>query len=245
MAILREEQDDAAVLIEALADVGGLTGPLSQRVYKALKDAILEMRLPPGAVLRKNVICERLNVSRSPVSEAITLLSTEGLVDVVPQSATRVSKFSVDEIREESFLRDAIEVAAVSKVAVERTADQLAQLTRNVRLQQLLAEDADFRGFFASDEEFHALILAFTGFNRVAEVSGQLSLQVRRARMLLLPERDRMAETVAEHAAILDAIRAQDPEAAAQAMRRHLGQLISRIEPLEQRHPEFFRQRRH
>jgi DNA-binding GntR family transcriptional regulator len=98
-------------------------------------------------------------------------------------------------------------------------------------------------GFFEADEEFHALMLEFTGFPKVAAAAGTLSLQIKRARILLLPEEGRAAETVAEHAAILDTVRKGDPDAARAAMSFHLGQLISRIEPLERRHPEFFRPR--
>lgn len=227
--------------IESLDDISGMSGSLSQRVYTGLRNAILDLRLPPGSVLRKAALCQQLGVSRSPVAEAITLLSAEGLVDVIPQSATRVARFSLSEIREESFLREAIEVAAVSRVASARSEDQLAQLSRNVHLQRLLVADRDFHGFFDVDEEFHALLLAFTGYRKVAEVAAQIALQVRRARILLLPEDGRPEATVAEHEAILEAIRDRDPIAAADAIRAHLAQLISRIEPLETTHPSYFR----
>lgn len=244
MSAEAKEQAEDAALSEALADLGAQSGPLSQRVYNALRDAILELKLKPGSVLRKNVICEQLGVSRSPVAEAITLLAAEGLLEVVPQSVTRVAILSIAEIREESFLREAIEVAAVAKVAAERTEEQLALLTRNLRLQKLLVEDRDFRGFFEADEAFHAMLLSFTGFHKVAAISGQLSQHVRRARLLLLPEENRPQETLVEHEAVLDAIREGLPDRAANKMRFHLGQLISRIEPLEQSHPEYFNSRR-
>ncbi|PRY76906.1 DNA-binding GntR family transcriptional regulator [Yoonia maritima] len=228
------------ISVDTLTDIDQLDGPLSQRVYTALRDAILDMKLVPGTVLRKAAICEQFGVSRSPVADALTRLSGDGLVDVVPQSATRVTRFSLDEIREECFLRDAVEVAAVKRVAATRTHDQILQLKRNVHLQKLLVEDEDFHGFFEADEAFHKMLLEFTGFRSVAAIAGQLALQLRRVRMLVLPKAGRPAETLAEHAAILDAITDQDPQAAAKAMRYHLAQLINRIEPLERQHPDFF-----
>lgn len=222
-------------------DIDGLDGPLGQRVYTALRNAILDMSFEPGTVLRKGALCEALGVSRSPVAEALAKLSTDGLVDIIPQSATRVSQFSLSALREESFLREAVEVAAVGKVAVERTQDQIAKLTRNLRLQGLLIDDGDTQGFFEADVAFHELILGFTGFPKVAVAAGQLSLQLRRARMLLLPTKGRPAEALAEHYAILDAIKNRDPIAARSAMSLHLGQLIDRIAPLEHQHPEYFR----
>lgn len=222
-------------------DINNLDGPLGQRVYTALRNKILTMAYEPGFVLRKGALCEQLGVSRSPVTEALNRLSSDGLVDIIPQSATRVSQFSMFELREESFLREAVETAAVAKVAVEHTDEQLTVLSRNLKMQNLLVEDEDFQGFFEADLEFHELILAFTGFPRVAITAGQLSLQLHRARMLILPERGRPAEAVAEHQSILAGIKAGDADAARAAMSLHLGQLITRLEPLERRHPEYFR----
>ena len=199
------------------------------------------MAYEPGFVLRKGALCEQLGVSRSPVTEALNRLSSDGLVDIIPQSATRVSQFSMFELREESFLREAVETAAVAKVAQERTEEQLTILSRNLKMQNLLVEDEDFQGFFEADLEFHELILAFTGFPRVAITAGQLSLQLHRARMLILPERGRPAEAVAEHQSILAGIKARDSNAARAAMSLHLRQLITRLEPLERQHPEYFR----
>ncbi|MFT7370499.1 MAG: DNA-binding GntR family transcriptional regulator [Octadecabacter sp.] len=222
-------------------DIVSLDGPLGQRVYTALRNSILDMSFEPGMILRKGALCEQLGVSRSPVAEALGRLSSDGLVDIIPQSATRVSQFSMAELREESFLREAVEVAAVARVAQERTDGQLKGLTRNIRLQGLLLEDDDIQGFLEADLEFHELILAFTGFPKVAVAAGQMSLQLRRARMLLLPERGRPAEALVQHHDILNAIQKQDAEAARTAMSVHLRQLILRIAPLERQHPEYFR----
>lgn len=235
--------ETVAMGMAGLTDIESLSGSLAQRVYQSLREAILSLALPPGTVLKKGALCEQLGVSRSPVSEAIARLSQEGLVDVIPQSATRVSSFSMEEIREACFLREALETTAAEKVALQRTEEQLTRLTRNVRLQQLLVEDGDFSGFYTADEEFHELIMEFTGFPGVSLVAGNVSLQLKRARMLLLPEEGRPAGAVKEHQQVLDAIRAGDPAAAQAAMKAHLRQLIPRLEPLERLHPEYFRSR--
>lgn len=220
--------------------IDGLDGRLGHRVYTALRDRILDMSLEPGLVLRKGALCEQLGVSRSPVAEALGKLSSEGLVDIVPQSATRVSRLSLPEIKEESFLREAIEVAAVAKIANERTEEQLSKLSRNLRLQILLVEDGDHSGFFETDVEFHNLILEFTGFPKVIAAADHLSLQLLRARMLLLPEKGRPKEATDEHKAILAAIKAKDSKAAQATMATHLRQLLDRLTPLETMHPEYF-----
>lgn len=225
-----------------LRDISELPGSLASRVYEALKEAILKFDLPPGLLLRKAMICEQLGVSRSPVSEALARLASEGLVDIVPQSGTRVSRFSMEEIYEGAFLREALELAAVAKVARERSEEQFVQLTRNLRLQKLLLEDEDFAGFYQEDDEMHRMIMRFTGYGRVVSVASVAWLQVDRARQLLLPTPGNVRRSFHEHQRIVDAIGRQDVQAAQFAMKDHLDQLVERLKPLEVERPDYFKQ---
>lgn len=161
---MSKHQDIKAAVLPKISTT---EGSLSQRVHHVLKRAILSLDFPPGATLRKAPICERLGVSRAPVADAIARLASEGLVDVVPQSGTRISYFSISEIREGVFLREALELATVAKVARDLTEDQRKRLSRNMRLQEFLIEDDDIPGFYQADEEFHGLIMEFTGFRRL------------------------------------------------------------------------------
>ncbi len=106
-----------------LHKLDGFAGSLGQRVYQSLRHAIMTLACRPGQILRKPEICAALGVSRSPVSDAMARLAAEGLVDVVPQAGTFVARFSMIEIREGAFLREAIEVAAIEQVAHTITPD--------------------------------------------------------------------------------------------------------------------------
>jgi DNA-binding GntR family transcriptional regulator len=215
-------------------------GSLAQRVYLSLKDAILTLAYRPGEAMRKPEICEVLGVSRSPVAEAVARLAADGLVQVVPQSGTFVARFSMEEIREGAFLREALELAAVERVAETITEDQLVLLRRNLRLQQVLVADRDFSGFYQTDSQMHELVLSFTGLRRLATLSQTAWVHVNRARQLILPEPGRVQATLAEHQAIVAALEARDPVAARSATRHHLGQLIAFLEPLVAARPELF-----
>ena len=223
--------------LESVKDHPGLLG---DRVYIVLRNAILSLEFKPGEIIRKQPICEQLGVSRSPVAEALRRLSDEKLVDVIPQSATRVSKLSVKTIREEAFLREALEVASAARAATERTDKQVARLARNLRMQELVLEDLDLNEFYKYDEEFHELIMECCDISILPATVQSVSLQVTRARLLALPEPGRSSDTVKEHRAILDAIRNQDPAKAVAAMREHLSKLNIILDPLEQEHPEMF-----
>ena len=115
-----------------LVPLNMFAGSLAAKVYQTLRRAILELRFKPGEIIRKPEICAELGVSRSPVSDAVARLAAEGLVDVIPQAGTYVARFSMAEIREGAFLREAIELASVERVAGIISEDQLVVLRRNL-----------------------------------------------------------------------------------------------------------------
>lgn len=234
-----QTQADGPIRLTALS---AYSGTLSNRVYQSLKDAILKLDYQPGQILRKGDVCAQLGISRSPVSEAVTRLASDGLVDVVPQAGTFVARFSMAEIREGAFLREALELAAVEQVAETIRDDQITLLRRNLRVQQALVEDQDIQGFYELDFEMHTLILGFTGYRRLAAMAETSWLQVNRARQLVLPNLKRINDTLTEHSAIIDALGARDPDAARRATRLHLRQLLTHLEKIESERPELFAQ---
>jgi DNA-binding GntR family transcriptional regulator len=225
---------------QRLRPLSEFAGSLGQRVYQTLRLAILSLAYKPGEILRKPDICEALGVSRSPVADAVARLQAEGLVDVVPQAGTFVARFSMQEIREGAFLREAIEVAAIERVAGQITEDQLQLLRRNLTVQAALVADGDIPGFYAMDAALHELLLSFTGFPKLAQVAETAWLHVNRARQLILPVPGRIEATLSEHQAILSALEGRDPVAARMAVQAHLRQLLTYLEPLERDRPELF-----
>jgi DNA-binding GntR family transcriptional regulator len=232
-----KQDPTSAARLRPLAD---FSGSLGQRVYQTLRAAILSLAYKPGEILRKPDICAALGVSRSPVADAVARLQAEGLVDVVPQAGTFVARFSMQEIREGAFLREAIEVAAIERVAGRITDDQVQLLRRNLTVQAALVADGDIAGFYATDAAMHELLLSFTGFPKLAQVAETAWLHVNRARQLILPVPGRVQATLAEHQAILAALEQRDAVAARIAVQAHLRQLVTYLEPLERDRPDLF-----
>ena len=239
---MTEAQDPAVNLPprRALRPLDQFQGTLAQRVHASLREAILSMSLRPGDILRKPEICETLGVSRSPVSEAVARLAVEHLVRIVPQAGTYVARFSLDEVREGAFLREALELAAVEHLAPRITDDQIARLNRNLVVQQALVDSGDRDGFYEQDAAMHGMMMGFTGFRRLGTLTETAWLQVDRARRLVLPAPGRVEATLVEHRAIVAALADRSPEAARQALRSHLRQLVTYLEPLEAAMPELF-----
>ncbi|WP_245578969.1 GntR family transcriptional regulator [Cucumibacter marinus] len=208
-------------------------GSLTNKVYLCLKDAILRLRLLPGTPISKPALCDQLGVSRAPVSEALARLSFDGLVDIVPQAGSFVSKFSRDEIREGVFLREALEVPAIERLATTITPDQLRALKRSLALQKLLADDGDFDGFYKADADMHRQMLGFVGFPRLVSMAESATHLIERARRRLLPTPGRASDTLEEHRAIIAALEAGDPKAAGEAARVHIRHLITKLDQFE------------
>jgi DNA-binding GntR family transcriptional regulator len=215
-------------------------GSLTKRTFLAIREAIMELKFLPGEILRKHYICEALGVSRSPVSEALANLRNEGLVEVVPQSGTFVSKFSLKDIQEGAFLRAAIELACVEALASKISVQQLNNLNRNLKLQQVLAENDDHKGFYQLDAKMHEMIMDFTGYKNLAKVTKTGWVQVDRARQLLLPVNGRVKKAYQEHLAVIQALEKHDGTLAREKMKIHLNQLIVLLTPLEKQHPHLF-----
>ena len=213
---------------------------LKQKAYLALQKAILELEFRPGQLLRKNDLCKRFGISRTPLSEAIALLVQDGLVEVVPQAGTYVARFSMEDLREGAFIREAIEVAAISKLAKTITEPQLVELRRNLRLQRAFIEDGDSQGFYALDAQFHAILLISTGYKRLNRVADSAWMNVNRVRRLLLPIEGRLEATYNEHQNIYNVLEQKNPAKAGEVLKDHLGQLMTYVLPLEQEHPEYF-----
>jgi GntR family transcriptional regulator, rspAB operon transcriptional repressor len=108
----------SAVTYEFLSPGRGVApGGATARVHAALREAIVQLDFRPGEFLDKQAIAARMGVSRFPVGEAMNRLAAEGLVDIVPQSGSRVALIKISDARENMFFRRALEVETVRTIA--------------------------------------------------------------------------------------------------------------------------------
>lgn len=203
-------------------------GGTTDHVQGLIRDAIVSGDLPPGTAINKHLICDRLGVSRFPVSEALTRLQAEGLVEILPQRGTRVTRIRIVDVEEAMFIRRALEAEAVRRLAGEIRPDTIAVLDRNLRYQRAAVEAGDRSGFHALDLDFHQTLVDALGFARVRAMLETARGNLDRVRRILSSPR-RHAVTLEEHVAIFEALSRGDGEAAARAMARHLDQVIAEM----------------
>lgn len=229
----------AAVIYEFLNPPKGGAMGATARVHAALREAIVQLDLKPGEFLDKQAIAARMGVSRFPVGEAMNRLAAEGLVDIIPQSGSRVALIKISDTRENMFLRRALEVETVRRLAGQASPALLAQLSSNMRYQKAAIEAKDLKGFHGFDLAFHALLQDHLGFERVRSATETARLGLDRVRRLLNTRR-RLEMTLAEHKAILAALEAHDGDAAARAMSQHLDAVMAELETFAGERPELF-----
>ncbi|HEY7749507.1 MAG TPA: GntR family transcriptional regulator [Aestuariivirgaceae bacterium] len=225
-----------------LDKVRGPRGGATTRVFDALREAIVSLELPPGAPIDKAALCERLGVSRYPVSEALLRLQAEGLVEIQPQRGSSVALIRLADAEENMFLRSALEAAAMRALAPVITAETIAALQRNIRYQKAAVRADDRAGFYKLDLEFHEILLDALKFPRVKAAVENARLALERIRRLLASAR-RHAVTLKEHQRIVCALEAGDGERAASAMIRHLDAVNRELKARARAQPELFADR--
>jgi GntR family transcriptional regulator, rspAB operon transcriptional repressor len=213
-------------------------GSKSLLVYDELRAAIIALKLQPGAQIDKNEICLRLGVSRQPVSEALARLAEERLVSVEPQKGSYVTRIRMNDVTEAAFVREALEVATVRRLAPDMDDDTLDRLKLIVEYQAAALAAGDAEEFYALDMRFHATLLGRLAYRRVADAVESARAQTERIRRLLLPSRDR--KTIDEHKGILAGLVARDPDGAARAMHIHLGNGLAALRAFATERPDLF-----
>jgi DNA-binding GntR family transcriptional regulator len=218
----------------------GGEGPIGRQVYEGLRQAIITGLLPPGTALSEKDGSEMFGVSRQPVREAFIKLVEAGLLQVLPQRGTRVRKISRRQVEQGRFIREAVE-AAVVRLAAESIDDRaLQRLDRSLAAQHDAARRHDHAGFLALDEGFHRLIIEAIDCLPAWSTIENMKAQMDRVRYLSLPDVSPLEMLIAQHEEIVAGLRAHDPDAAEAAMRRHLREILSSLEPIAQRRPELF-----
>jgi DNA-binding GntR family transcriptional regulator len=212
----------------------------ADEAYQAIRDAIIDGSLPPGALLDKPAICRDLRLSRFPVTAAIARLAYERLVEVEPQRGSFVSRIDAGGARELMLVRRGVEVELAGEAAQRFGEAEVAVLARILRYQQSALEAEDFQDFHRLDHAFHDQIVEMLGFTLAGEILASLRLRVERARRILLPVPGRIRRTFQEHESIHAAIARRDVEAARAAMRDHLQRVLDEFDALSRDRPDLF-----
>jgi DNA-binding GntR family transcriptional regulator len=200
---------------------------LERRVYERLRDDILSGALTPAEQLVEARLAADLGVSKTPVREALIRLQRDGLVQIEPYRGARVLTPSEHDVREILELRTLLECHIARDLARRRPADVLDALAATIAEGKEALAAADAARARRTLTQFSDVMADACGNSRLAKALGDLRSVLLLIGSTSLRAPGREARSVEEHERILGAIRAGDPEAAAQATADHIGSIES------------------
>ena len=192
---------------------------LYQDVAERLRQKIFARQLEPGHWIDELKLAAEYGISRTPLREALKVLAAEGLVTMKLRRGAYVTEVSPDDVAQVYHLLALLEGDAASRVAAHADDAQRNQLTQlHERLEkQLRRRDA----FFATNEQFHMALLQIAGNRWAVQVAADLRKVMKLNRHHSLLKRGRLADSLAEHRALMAAIMARDADGARRLMQAH------------------------
>jgi DNA-binding GntR family transcriptional regulator len=216
---------DAAVAGRATPVAGG-KGSMKDSIVSQLRQEIASGTIAFGEKLSEARLAQRFGVSRMPVREALKELEAAGFVAIEHRRGTFVRRLSRREILDLYEVREAVECMAARLCAGRATNEVVALIDEVMLAMGGAARNGDADGYIAADERLHEVIMQGAGNAPLADYYRLLVQQLHRGLLSSIVTRraGRMERSLAEHEAIVGAIRARDAQAAEAAMRAHVQQ---------------------
>lgn len=193
-----------------------------EKVFARIQEGIIAQEFPPGCILNERKLAKELDVSRTPVREAIQMLEREGWVNVVPWRGAIVKAVTTNDIIETFHLRMAIEVLSIELTLNELGPAEIQVLEELWQEQLELAKKKDAVNFILKDQDFHLYLAGLTKNRRLYEVMSQLRDVHLRMGVEAIRQEARFDSTLEEHQSIIDALKEKNYFEARQAMLDHL-----------------------
>lgn len=201
---------------------------LAQQAYRAIKERILTSQLRPGQMVAAAELAEGYGMSRTPVHEALKMLCSDGLVEVIPRMGYVISSITLNDVQEIFKLRLDLECLgvdeAVSRVT-QRDIEWFAQMERKAADTASLVsrDDPDFtRLSVEAHRDFHMMVVSLSGNGRLVAVVRGLLEESDRILSLGPPVARLDIKWHPEHRKLVDALAARDATAAREAMAAHI-----------------------
>lgn len=196
----------------------------SQYIYRVLKEHIMTLVLYPGYVLNETILLKELQMSRTPLREAVFRLKSEHLVEVIPQRSSYVSLIDFNLVKEARYMRNVIEPEIINMAMHEMTPPYLEKLKHNMEVQRWsLTEAFDAKKYFELDEEFHALIYELVQMQETWLSIKEISTHFDRLRYLeIFMDANQLNRLYEDHLKIMDAFIHQDNSRLNEVMIDHI-----------------------
>lgn len=219
----------------------------AQLAYEYLRDAIISAALKPGTRVMPSQVAEELGVSEVPVREAFRMLESEGLLEITPHVGAQVTAIKPEEVEEVFLIRTVLEAFAARTVAGRYPPEGLDHLRELLADMERAVAAGDFVLYGRLNTEFHRSIYSATPFGRLRKLIYELWDSNERSRSVFLMVPERVAQSLAEHKQIVEALELGDGRQVEVLLRHHKGrsfaELLEQVEATDEhpgRKPELY-----
>lgn len=205
---------------------------LKDRVYARIRDAVLEMNIyQADADLRldERSMAEQLNVSRTPLREALTRLENEGLIEIRARKGVFVVRKELSEILEMIVAWAALESMAARLATELASPQELRELRKHALRHSESSANADISEYSEANIKFHQMILEMSGCALLSEMADGLFIHMHAVRRRALEENDRASRSVVDHLGIIEALEERNADLASQLVREHTMRLHNHV----------------
>lgn len=203
----------------------------SDMVFEVLKREILDLDLKPGIILSENEICERFQVSRTPVRDALRRLSEQGFVNTVPYTGTYVTLLNLSNIKQMIYMRVAVETMVMRDFMEMATPLLMEEVRYMIRKQQALIQEKAFEPeqFYRMDAQFHAIWFEACDKMKLWELIQAQQLHYTRFRMLDFVTETDFTRIIKEHTELFELLEKKDVSSLEESLKNHLYYSMKRM----------------
>jgi DNA-binding GntR family transcriptional regulator len=205
-----------------------VSGPVSlkDRAHAVIKNAILSLKLKPGASLVETQLADELGISKTPVRAALEELEREGFVTRILFKGTYITEVTIKDLVEVFQLRAVLEGLAARLAAPLFSSQELDQIAENLSAAEVALAEGDLILCSKLGKTLHDALINKANSQRLTLIIRNLDDHVQRFRAISDQISGRLNKSIEEHSRVLDALRLQDSDAAEQAMRDHLHSVL-------------------
>lgn len=194
------------------------------QVADRIRDQIYQRELTPGDAIDEMALCERFGISRTPLREALKVLNSEGLIELIPRRGSFVRSMDIEELNELFPVMVVLEGLCAREAVENCEPEDLQKLEQMHEKLEDLAKQGDIDGYYEQNFVFHQAVQDLSGNKWLQRVIGDLRKVLRLARHMQLTIPGRLENSLEEHRNIMLAFKNNNPDLADQNMQDHLKQ---------------------
>lgn len=210
--------------------------------YNEIKYKIIHFDYIPGQKISEKTISKELDLGRTPVREAIIRIEREGLIEVIPQSGTYITRIDMADAKDARFVRSHIEPSIMVDAAIKMTPEAKQALEDNLRSQAKTAMNNEPDNFFDLDQDFHHEFYKVVNKDTVWNWLQINNTQLNRFRRLRLKESELNWSTLLDqHQQIYNAVLDQDIDNLNFLVTQHLHLMLLEKQKVLDAYPDYFK----